>query len=177
MADFSSGWPTFEDTSARLYPANGQYIFDLGLGALRYLATAAIDRADLYAQVEATPDECPSGGGYGLFFRFKDVDNYYALTVFCDGRVTVYLRTGGTLNPDPLLDTTLPAGLSAVGPQTHRLGILTQGSDFTIYFDDQVVGSFSSEARKRGDIALYAVSPRDARLVVAFDNLEVWSIR
>ncbi len=177
VADFSSGWPTFEDVAARLYPANGQYVFDLGAGALRYLTTAAIDRADLYVQVEVTPDKCPSGGGYGLFFRFKDADNYYALTVFCDGRVTVYLRAGGTLNPDPFLDTTLPNGLSAVGPQTHRLGVLTSGSTFTIYFDDHVVGSFSSEARKKGDIALYAVSPRDARLVVAFDNLEVWSIR
>ena len=177
VADFSSGWPTFEDGGARLYPANGQYVFDLGPAALRYLTTAAIDRADLYAQVEVTPDQCPTGGGYGLFFRFKDAGNYYALTIFCDNRVTVYLRTDNVLNPTPLLDTTLPDDLSAAGPQTHRLGVLTSGSNFAIYFDDRLVGNFSSEVRKKGDIALYAASPRDARLVVAFDNLEVWSIR
>lgn len=177
VADFSSGWPTFEDSGARLYPANGQYIFDLGPAALRYLATEAIDRTDLYAQVEVTPDQCPPGGGYGLFFRFKDAGNYYALTIFCDSRVTVYLRTDNVLNPTPLLDTTLPEGLNAAGPQTHRAGILTSGSRFAVYFDDRLIGDFSSEVRKKGDIALYAVSPRDARLVVAFDNLEVWSIR
>lgn len=177
VSDFSSGWPTFEDAGARLYVANGQYVFDLGPGSLRYVATTRLEQRDMYAQIEVTPDQCPEGGGYGLFVRYKDQDNYYALTVFCDNRVTVYVRDDGVLNTTPLLSTTLPGGLSAGGPTTHTLGVLTRGDDVTVIFDGQTVGSFTSEARKRGDIALYAASPSSARMLVAFDNLEVWSIR
>lgn len=177
VSDFSSGWPTFEDAGARLYVANGQYVFDLGPGSLRYVTTTRLEQRDMYAQVEVTPDQCPEGGGYGLFVRYKDQDNYYALTVFCDNRVTVYVRDDGVLNTTPLLSTTLPGGLSAGGPTTHTLGVLTYGDDVAVIFDGQTAGSFTSEARKRGDIALYAASPSSARMLVAFDNLEVWSIR
>lgn len=176
-SDFSRGWPTLEDASAKIYIENGGYVFDLGVNARRYVNTSSLNRDDFLAQVQVTPQACPAGGGYGLFFRFQDEGNYYALTVFCDGRVTVFERAGGRLNTTPLLDASLPDGLSAVGPDTHIVGVAAQGESFTMYFDGQPIGAFTSETHGRGGLAIYAVSAVDSPLRVVFDNLEVWTIR
>ncbi len=124
-----------------------------------------------------TPAACPDGGGYGLFFRMKDTSNYYALTYFCSGRVTVFSRANGTLNTTALLDMQLPGSSKADSPDLHTIGIQAKGTDFVVVFDGQTVGTFSDESQKEGDIAIYAVSAANAALKVGFSNLEVWTVR
>ncbi len=173
---FDQGWPTIDEATAKIRPAGGAYLFEIGPNALRYLSTTAVDVADMYAQVEVLPESCPSSGGYGLFFRMADAGNYYALTIFCDNRLTVFARSAGALVGDALVDTNLPDGLDAAAPVTHNLSILAEGSSFTVCFDGQAAASFTSDLHARGDVAVYAVSPADDVLRVAFDNLKVWTV-
>ena len=173
---FDQGWPTIDEAIARIRPVGGAYLFEVGPNALRYLNTTALDVADTYTQIEAVPESCPLGGGYGLFFRMADAGNYYALTIFCDNRLTVFARSAGALVGNALVDATLPDGLDAAAPVTPRLGILADGSRFTVYFDGQAAASFTSDLHARGDVAVYAVSPPAGVLRVAFDNLKVWTV-
>jgi len=174
-ADFYQGWPSIQDTSAKIYLSNGQYIFEVGPYDGRFIATTAVNRSDLYAQVEATPIECVTNGGYGLMFRFSDAGNYYLLTIFCNNSFSVVSRIGGTFAGGVALTGTLPAGLDAASLTTHTLGVLSRANTHTLYFDGQAIASFSDDRLQQGDVAIYAVSEGSGVLKVAFDNLKVWA--
>lgn len=175
FSGFETGWPTVDEGDLQVFPADGEYVFALGPDTMTYLNTTSVDAANAYVEVEATPQGCPTGGGYGIFFRFRDTSNYYSLTFFCNNRVTVYTRSGGALVTDPLVDVTLPAGLDASSNAAHKIGVLMQGSNFDLYFDGQYVTSFTDGRHSRGDVAVYAVSPGSDELRVLFDNLGVWA--
>lgn len=175
FSGFESGWPTVDEGDLQVFPADGKYVFAMGPDTMTYLNTTSVDAASAYIEVEATPQGCPTGGGYGIFFRFRDTSNYYALTIFCNNRMTVYTRSGGALVTDPLVDVTLPAGLDASSNTAHKIGVLMQGSNFDLYFDGQYVTSFTDGRHSRGDVAVYAVSPGSDELRVLFDNLGVWA--
>jgi len=173
VTTFDDGWPVLEDEQSKLFADSGLLIFELGLNTRRYLETTVLDEPDFVAEVEATPSICPEGGGYGLFFRLEDENSYYALTFFCDGRVTVYARDAGAL-VGPLLDATVPSSIDpATGSHLIRVGAL--GNQFTVHIDGQPVGSFESDLLDSGDVALYASTAAGGTLRVAFDNLGVWT--
>ena len=174
--DFSSGWPTLDDTASDSQSAtvDGADTFDLAVNRQWVVATTVLTIDDFIAEVDVTPDTCPEGAGYGLFFRYVDGDNYFALTFFCGGRVTVFARSGGVLVQPPLLDMSLPDGLDASSTDTHQITVAARGSEFAIMFDGEIIGGFSSELHAEGDLALYAVSGSTAGMQIAFDNLEVY---
>jgi hypothetical protein len=176
-ADFYQGWPSINDETARLYIYGGRYIFEIGPFDARFMATTAVDRRDIYTQVEVAPDTCPTGGGYGLLFRFADAGNYYLVTIFCDNTFSVSAKVGGTIVGGVFADGPLPGGVDATSPVAHKLGVLSQGDAHTLYLDGQTFAEFTDAAHERGDVALYAISQSNAVLQVAFDNLEVWTVR
>ena len=171
---FDSGWPTVEEEGVAVFLERGGYVFALGRNAMSYANTTSVNAANTYTEVEVTPETCPAGGGYGLFFRFRDTGNYYALTVFCDRRVTVFTRVNGALVPEAIVDVTLPAGLDPAASSAHTIGVLARGSSFALYFDGQSVTTFTDNRHSQGDVAVYAVSPQRSELRVTFDNLGVW---
>jgi hypothetical protein len=174
---FDRGWPTIQDDQASISLVDGVYRFEIGANARRYVTTGAINATDVYFEIQARPEACPDGGGYGLFFRFVDDENYYALTFFCDNRATVYARSGGDLIGEPLVNTRLRTGLDASSSAPHTIGVSAQGDRFSITFDGQSVANFTSGLHAQGDIALYATSQQTGTLVVEFDDLMVWESR
>jgi hypothetical protein len=176
-ADFYQGWPTIDESNVLIRLMDGQYLFEVGPTDAARVQTTAVNQRDAYVQVEVTPRACPEEAGYGLIVRYVDDDNYYLTTISCDNRVTAVARVAGSFSGGTLLDDALPAGLDAASPQTHILGVLSQGDSHTLYFDDQVVGSFEDSRHEQGDVALHAISRGTGVIRVAFDNLEVWTVR
>ena len=177
QTDFAANWPSISEDTAQIQIDRGQYLFEVGPFDGRFIWTTAVDQPDLFASIEATPSECPPRGGYGLAFRFKDLDNYYLFTVFCDNTYTVVARINGALSGVGLEASALPGGLDAGSVSTHTVGVLTSGSDFSLYLDGQLVTTFSDARLDSGDIAWYAVSQSDTQASIRFDNLEVRAIR
>jgi hypothetical protein len=176
-ADFYQGWPTIDEANVLIRLVDGQYLFEVGPTDAARVQTTAVNQRDAYVQVEATPKACPDETGYGLIFRYVDDDNYYLVTFSCENRVTAVARVDGSFSGGTLVDDDLPAGLDAASPQTHILGVLSEGDSHTLYLDDQVVGSFEDARHERGDVALHAISRGTGVIRVAFDNLEVWTVR
>ncbi len=175
FADFTRGWPSIDELTAKVYLAGGQYIFEVGPRDARLVWTTAVNERNLYVQVEAIPRDCSVGGGYGLAFRFVDTSNYYLLTVFCDGRYTVVPKVDASIVGG--ISGALPGGLNAASGDPHRVGILVQNTTHVLYFDDHELTSFTDARLEGGDVAVYATSQSESVLQVAFDNLEVWTIR
>ena len=176
-ADFYQGWPTIDEANVLIRLVDGQYLFEVGPTDAARVQTTAVNQRDAYVQVETTPKACPEGTGYGLIFRYVDDDNYYLTTISCDNRVTTVSRVAGSFSGGTLVDDALPAGLDAASDQVHTLGVLSEGDSHTLYLDDQVVGNFDDSEHEQGDVALHAISRGTGVIRVAFDNLEVWTVR
>jgi hypothetical protein len=176
-ADFYQGWPTIDESNVLIRLVDGEYLFEVGPTDDARVQTTAVNQRDAYVQVEVIPKSCPEGTGYGLIFRYVDDDNYYLATISCDNRVTAVSRTDGSFGGGTLVDDDLPAGLDATSEEVHTLGVLSEGDAHTLYLDDQLVGSFEDAQHEQGDVALHAISRGTGVIRVAFDNLEVWTVR
>jgi len=175
--DFFQGWPEIKDNDSHVYLADGEYNFEVGHRVVRFVATTALDLRDMYAQVEAMPQTCPDGAGYGLYYRYQDEDNHYVLNVSCKNRLTAHVRINGVLQSEPLLDKALPSGMDAASYGPHLIGVMAKGNSVVVYFDGEEIGSFSDSTHRRGDIAIYAAGYGVDVFEIAFDNLEVWELR
>jgi len=173
-ADFYQGWPSTNDGTAKMSIVNGQYLFAIGPFDARLVTTTAVNRRDMYAQVEVTPKQCPAKTGYGLIFRYTDTGNYYLLTIFCDKTFTIGGRDSGSVFGN---NQGLPDGLDSAEQAVHYVGVLARGDDYTLYFDQQPIGDFRDNRRQQGDVGVYAVSEANQAIQVAFDNLKVWALR
>lgn len=169
------GWPSFKDPSAKSSFSGGHYHFDMGPFDGRFLNSTALDAANIYIQLDVTPDSCPDKAGYGVMFHFKDANNYYLLTVFCDNTFTAVSKVAGSVSA--LSYDNLPPGLDAKSSDTHHLGVLAHGNDYTMYLEGKPLGSFSDTQFPRGDVAIYAVSQGGKVLKINFESLKVWSVQ
>jgi hypothetical protein len=173
---FDTGWPTLDDDRATIGIIGGDYVFNITNDARRYVNSGYVDQENLYLELDVLPESCPDTSSYGLYFRFQDTDNYYALNFFCQNRITVHVRSLGVLITPPLVDTTLPDGLDASSPETHTIGLLTRGEEIAIYFDNEEIARFTDGTHTEGDIALYATA-QSFGIIVRFEHLEIWNVR
>jgi hypothetical protein len=174
-SDFQTGWPSFNDPTAKIAIRDDQYHFEIGPFDGRYFTTTALNQGNLYAQVEVTPETCPDKTGYGLMFHFEDASNYYLLTIFCDSSYTAVAKVAGSVVA--LSYGNLPTDLDPKQEDVHHLGVLAHGNDYTLYLEGQSIGSFNDTQFPKGDVAIYAVSQGNKVLKVSFDNLKVWSVQ
>lgn len=169
------GWPSFNDPTAKSSISNGHYHFDMGPFDGRFLNTTALNAGNVYIELDVTPDNCPEKGGYGVMFHFKDANNYYLLTIFCDNTFTAVAKVAGSVSA--LSYDKLPSGLDATSNDTHHLGILAHGNDYNLYLEGQPLGSFSDGQFPKGDVAIYATSQGAKVFRIDFESLKVWSVQ
>jgi hypothetical protein len=174
FSDFSAGWPSFNDPTAKISLNNGQYQFEVGPFDGRFLNTTLVKQRNLYAQVEVTPSACADKAGYGMMFRFKDANNYYLLSIFCDSSYTAVAKIAGTVYG--MTNGILPTGIDPTNNQVHTVGVVAREDNYTLYLNKQIIGSFTDPQLKQGDVAIYAVSQGAQVLKASFDNLKIWNV-
>lgn len=169
------GWPVTNEATAKTSASGGHYHFEMGPYDGRFFNTTALNAGNVYIQLEATPGTCPEKSGYGIMFHFKDASNYYLLTVFCDNTYTAVAKIAGSVSA--LNYGNLPSGMDAKSSDTHHLGVLAHGNEYTLFLEGQSIGSFSDGQFPKGDVAIYAVSQGAKVLKIDFDSLKVWSVQ
>lgn len=179
VTDFSAGWPTINDATAKIEIVRGQYVFELGPFDGRLLTTTLVNQADYYVALDAYPDaeRCPARAGYGIVFRYVDNSNYYVFTVYCDNTFAVAARIGGRLIGVGVAEQTLPSGLDAKSAGPHELAVIARGTEYWVFMDGVQLANLRDNGNPAGDVAPYAVSNSEQRIRVAFDNLEVRPVR
>ena len=179
VSDFSSpGWLTIESDTANAEVVAGAYIWEIGPVDAVWINTGFLDVTDFYAQVTVNVDNCPNDAGYGMRFRLTDGDNYYFFAIFCDDSYSVAGEETGPTHYTYISRTDLPDSLSGNAESTHVIGVLAQGSQFTLYMDGIELASFEDEdsIHSSGDVAMWALSPGAGILRLIFDDLEVYDL-
>ena len=123
-------------------------------------------------------DNCPSDAGYGMRFRLTDSENYYFFVVWCNDSYSVGGEQTGPTHYTYISRTDLPDSLSGNAESTHVIGLLAQGSNFTLYMDGIELATFEDEnsIHSSGDVAMWALAPGAGVLRLIFDDLEVYDL-
>jgi len=177
LADFTTGsWPTLEEDNVLIDLLFGGYLFEVSAGGDAWM-NAGIEMADYYTQVEVDVQRCPQDAKYGMRFRMVDSLNYYVFVIWCNDTFSIGSELGGDGKHGTILSRTeLPASLSGKTESKRTIGILAQGSDFTVYLDGTPAHSFSDSAHLSGDLAIWTHAA-DSVLRVVYDNLEVYELK
>lgn len=135
-----------------------------------WVYSARVDAGEIYAEITASPQECPAGdGNYGLLFHHVDGENFRAFAITCDGEY--WLRQQRGPNNTSLARGPLPEGVEATsGP--HTLAVRAVDGLITLYVDGIEVDEVSVDWEPTGDVGPY-VKTFDAPMVVVFNDILV----
>ncbi len=170
--DFSIGWPILEIDNGSTQPRSDGYLMDVAEYGLWAYTTQAGYSA-FYVEVEAVPQQCPSGqGSYGVMFHYVSDTSFRVLIVTCSGRYVLFERTSDVrakvMAEDVLPDPVRP------GSGTHRVGVLSSDGKLTLYVDDYLVSSVTVVTMPAGDVGPY-VETTGAPISVLFTRLAVYA--
>lgn len=157
------------------YIEEGRYVVvSSDIAATIVSDTLSLD--NFYAQVEVYPRVCKSGAALGLGFRInEDLSDMYYHTVECEG----FFDAGVIINYEQEIKAqgALAQPLATDGTK-YVMGVLADGSEITLYWNGEPIGSFVDTRRTEGEfgLRLLPIDGEPGSVEVAFDNLQVWSI-
>lgn len=131
--------------------------------------------SDLYLEANVEVEGSPSYFEYGFLVRVSEEDAFYIITVTSDDSWWASYFDGENWTTllewteSPVIDTGSDA----------RIGLFVQGNEFTLFFNDKLVGSVTDDnlSAAEGAIALAGATTADQTdtVTVYFDNLIITS--
>jgi hypothetical protein len=114
---------------------------------------------------------CSGNDEYGFLFRVFGREQYYRLSLTCDGEIRMDKLAGGLLtNLQPLMRSgSIPVG----APSISNLGIFVLGSEIRVFINGDPQFTVIDRDLKAGSFGVYARSMSDTAMTVSFSDLIV----
>lgn len=129
---------------------------------------------DFYAEATASVSLCRADDRYGMVFRTQPGENYYRLTLNCNGQLRIERGRGGSITP---LTEWFPSGDVSFGaPASVRLGVWMVGSEMRIYLNDHFQFSLRDPILHTGTLGFFAYASGSTPVTVTFSDLQVFSV-
>jgi hypothetical protein len=133
--------------------------------------------SDIYLEVEAdSPGSCSGRDRWGLFFRGPDTQRGYVYLLSCDGEFVMGNIDGQNVQ---IIQPFSTSGAVNAGPgQTNRIGVLANGSNFSLYVNGVRLADVNDSAYTSNGvrIGLAIGSSNTENLTVKFDNFAYWEL-
>ncbi len=172
FSDDTRGWDAADDGESRFYYSKGEYIIQVVKTDYSFYNTSTTSYDNFVLSVDLRhiigDDETT---GSMVVWRYKDNDNFYALTVMDDGTYYIHRFIKGVYGMLKL--PTSSAWLNTTG-KTNKVTITAHGDTYALYFNDHYEYSFQDQAISKGYFGMGAQPSLDSEVEVAFDNLNVY---
>ncbi len=173
-SNLRTGWPVIDTDfgTGNMIPTGYQIIVEREEPWALWVYTTLVRESEFYAEVTVTPNECPAGqGAYGLLFHYESESRFRFFVVACSSGFTLFERSapGSTT---ALVSGVLPEGSSPAAGE-HILGVRSQGSVVTLYYDNTELGKVNVADMPAGDIGPY-VQTSEGRMAATFSRLAVY---
>jgi len=123
-------------------------------------------------------NSCSGSDQYGLAFRVPDYSSGYGyyLTITCDGKYSILKwDSSGT---STLINATTSDKLKAGSNQTNRIGVMVNGSDYTLYFNGEKIQEFNDSAfGSASKLGVFITGYNTANFTVDVDKLDLWNLK
>jgi len=170
----SGAWYTGEDSHTSFSVQNGRMVM-VGKKPESWdgWSVTSAYLSDFYIEMKAETGTCSGLDRYGLMVRTPDLNSGYLIGFSCDGRWAVRLWDGEKFQT--LRDWTSSSHIKSGSNQTNRLGILADGSSFSIYANDILLGEVSNSTYSEGRYGVFVASSATNNFTVRVDSISYWS--
>jgi hypothetical protein len=169
-------WSTSSSSYATASVDHGRLILSInGSGPLSILSLRSEPvLRDFYAEATIHVSLCRGQDQYGMVFRASPGNNFYRLSVNCDGQVR--LGRGRTGSVSALVDW-LPSGDAPRGaPADLKIGIWAVGSEMRFFLNDRLQFSFRDPILHEGTLGFYAYADGTTPVAVSFSDLAAYTV-
>jgi hypothetical protein len=173
--EFKSGWTNYADESTRFSVTPDGYLIDVGQTWAAWQYTTRDFPSRCYVETTAQAQVCPGISSFGLIFRYRDNGNLYALALNCTGGWELKLRKDGEWFAPVLTGALTPEQFTGVGG-LHRIGLYGDGTQLTVFYNGEAVGTVRDETFRDGDVGVYVEAATDELTRVLFEQLIVWAL-
>lgn len=169
------GWDIGETEKVGRFFEGGQYHILIKIDRLRgwsdHPDLEVIDDFDL--EVDVTQVSGPDNNQFGIIFRYKDIDNWYAFMIAGDGYFKFEGRDEG--ESFTIIKWTKAAAIKQ-GESTNHLRLIANGQIFSLFVNGELLAIVPDNTFRRGDIKLVVGSFSEPDVHIAFDNLTITTI-
>jgi hypothetical protein len=174
VEDFSSPgaeWEIGENEGARYRVDDG--VYSIEVTATNWIAWNLIGQelADFAVEFEVALVEGDPYNDAGLLFRFQDADNYYEIDINGGGSFAV----GKEVDDEwvQIVEWTSDPSVQPFG-QVNRVRLVAEGTQFTLYINDEYLAYFSDDSFGSGGLAPVVTAYDEPPARATFDNITIW---
>jgi len=170
FSDPGSGWDDFSVQSGSVHYVGGEYRIEVYPDGYYIWGNPYLHFTDVIISVDARLINSAGDGGYVVFCRYQDEDNFYALEVGEDGYFAIWKLQAGEFY------TIVPWDVADVIPTDGSPITITAacvGDTLTLAVDGVVVAQGYDDAFSSGDVGLAAGTWENGDLAIAYDNFTV----
>jgi hypothetical protein len=132
---------------------------------------------NFYIEVEVTPLQCSGLDRYGLLVRASaDATSGYLFGFTCDGRYSYRIWDGEGFD---MLTPWTPSPIIEKGPeQTHSMGLLVEGNNFSLYSNGELLVRVIDENNsfEEGLVGLFVGAVITDNFTVEFSEVSIWEL-
>ena len=171
----SDSWPIYDDEHVQMSVQDSSLQMTL-LNADKWnswILTWPILR-NFYVEVTAKPGDCADTDNYGVLARAPNDKEAYLFGLTCDGRFSFRRWTGERFATN--VDWTASEYILSGKNQANRLGLMANGTTFSLYANGHLLTELHDANYLRGGIGLYASAFKTANFLVRFQEVQYWEL-
>jgi S1-C subfamily serine protease len=168
----SGDWYTGSDDEAIVGYADGGYFVQVIPHQFRVWSRLELDSDDVMIDVDARKLFGPDLNSFGVYCRYRDADNFYALEIGSDGTYAIHKVIRGEWQA--LVDWT-ETGDIRMGEAWNRLRVACVGEELSLWANDALLARASDGELPSGDMALAVSTFDEGNVRVHFDNLAIYA--
>ena len=133
--------------------------------------------SDFYLEMTTKTQQCSGQDQYGTMIRAVKTDQGYIGYLYgisCDGHYS--LRRWNGQKYVQLIDWTPSEHINAGSNQTNRIGLMANGSQFSMYANGKLIGEFQDDTHGEGRFGVFigSVNTPDVKFLV--DEIAYWDL-
>jgi hypothetical protein len=171
----SDSWPIYDDEHVNMTVQDSSLQMTL-LKADKWnswILTWPILR-NFYLEVTAKPGDCADNDNYGLLARAPSDKEAYLFGFTCDGKYSFRRWTGERFATN--VDWTASDYILSGKNQTNRLGLMVNGTTFSLYANGHLLTELRDANYRRGGFGLYASAFKTTNFLVRFQEVQYWEL-
>jgi len=172
FSDDTQGWDVADDGESHFYYSKGEYVIHIAKTDYSFynISNDSYDNFVLSVDLRQVNGDDKTTGSM-VVWRYKDNDNFYALTIMDDGFYYIHRYVNGVYG---MLKLPAPSPRLNTDGKTNKVTLTAFQDTYELYFNDQFEYSFKDPAISKGYFGMGAQPSLESEVEVAFDNLNVY---
>ncbi len=133
--------------------------------------------ANFYLEMTATSETCAGKDRYGIMFRAPDTfDQGYQFGITCDGQYAFRMWDPKAKKYNYLIDWTKSDAINQGSNQTNRVGVMADGSKFSLYVNGVFLKDISNSTYSEGRFGPWIGHDKTNDFTIKISEIDYWEL-